>query len=154
MAVRSPYILTSLLKQSRGSMPESQDSMVETMDGRHCRTSCRGLKKLSPPVSIPTELTLLFWGDSNTYVFGRALKEWYVANKMISISEKQIVVKYRSGSSPRHWLPSNHPKHDRRFGHLWAKAKRFSGPAIRDTLSGNTRLVVIGLGGNMGHWEQ
>lgn len=85
------------------------------------------------------------FGDSNTYVFGPVLRAHLVREGWPSA---QVVVKYRSGSSPGHWLAKGHAEHRRGFGELWQRALPFSGSTVADALDPATALVVVGLGGN------
>lgn len=92
-----------------------------------------------------TKPNVVVFGDSNTVSFGPA---WSKALGGKGWPSDQVVVQSRSGTTPRHWLPKSHPMHSTKFGTLWAR-KAQGHPAIRDALSPATRLVIIGLGGNM-----
>jgi len=92
-----------------------------------------------------TRPSVVILGDSNTVSFGPA---WAEALARQGWPSGQVVVHHRSGTTPRHWLPAGHPLYQSRYGELWAKGGRDQ-PAIRDALSPATRLVIVGLGGNM-----
>ncbi len=84
-------------------------------------------------------------GDSNTLSFGPA---WVTALVRQGWPTDQVVLHHRSGTTPRHWLPKAHALYQSRFGTLWARTGRRH-PSVRNALSPATRLVIIGLGGNM-----
>jgi len=92
-----------------------------------------------------TRPNVVVLGDSNTISFGPA---WVKALVGQGWSADQVVVHHRSGTTPRHWLPKTHALYQSRFGTLWSKTGRGK-PSVRDALSPATRLVIVGLGGNM-----
>ncbi|MEM9452629.1 MAG: hypothetical protein AAGF11_00520 [Myxococcota bacterium] len=92
-----------------------------------------------------TKPNVVVFGDSNTVSLGPA---WAAALVRTGWPASQIVVHHRAGTTPRHWLPKTHSLHHSRFGALWTRRSR-NQPALRDALSAATRLVIIGLGGNM-----
>lgn len=95
----------------------------------------------------PFRPNVVVFGDSNSYVFGPALRAWL--ERELGFARDQVVVKYRSSSAPSHWLATDDPSHLSRLGQLWTLRGRFThGPSVADALSDRTRLVVIGLGGN------
>lgn len=92
-----------------------------------------------------TKPNVVILGDSNTWAFGPA---WVDALVRKGWPRDQVVMRYRSGSSPQHWLPKSHRLHSSHFGSLWTRKDRRQ-PAAADAISPSTRMVVIGLGGNM-----
>ena len=89
----------------------------------------------------PNARNVVAFGDSNTWVFGPALRRWLEARKHATAA--QVVVKYRSGSRPSHWIAGAAKG-------LWSGDLKFShGPSVEEALSEQTALVLIGLGGNM-----
>lgn len=92
-----------------------------------------------------TKPNVVILGDSNTWAFGPA---WVDALARKGWPRQQVVMRYRSGSSPRHWLPKSHRLHAAHFGALWER-KGGGQPTIADAISPSTRMVMIGLGGNM-----
>ncbi|MCA9705380.1 MAG: SGNH/GDSL hydrolase family protein, partial [Myxococcales bacterium] len=89
-----------------------------------------------------TKPNAVVFGDSNTVSLGPA---WAAALVRQGWPSSQVIVHHRAGTTPRHWLPKTHALHEGRFGVLWAEGR----PALRDALCPATRLVIIGLGGNM-----
>lgn len=102
---------------------------------------------LGGPVSSTSspKPNVVCFGDSNTYVFGPALRELLTREGW---SSADVIVKYRSGSSPGHWLARSNAAHRSGFGELWQRALPFSGSTVADALDPATALVVVGLGGN------
>ncbi len=84
-------------------------------------------------------------GDSNTWAFGPA---WVQTLLGLGWPAGQVTMIYRSGTTPRHWLPKSHPLHHPKFGVLFDRKERGQ-PSVHDALSPATALVIIGLGGNM-----
>lgn len=85
-------------------------------------------------------------GDSNTWAFGPAFHRHFVAEGW---PQDQVVLHYRNGSSPQHWLPRGHRRYSSGKGELWRRRARQQ-PSVADAISPSTALVIIGLGGNMG----
>ncbi|MEM6989419.1 MAG: N-acetylmuramidase domain-containing protein [Myxococcota bacterium] len=99
------------------------------------------MPRRSTPDFDPNSPNVVAFGDSNTYVFGRALRDWLVDNS--GVPAGQVVVKFRSGTRPAQWLS------DSARG-LWTGDLKFShGPYVAEALGPRTVLVLIGLGGNM-----
>ncbi|MEX1366234.1 MAG: hypothetical protein AB1Z98_24125 [Nannocystaceae bacterium] len=92
-----------------------------------------------------TKASAVVFGDSNTWAFGPA---WVDALTASGWPADQVLLSYRSGSTPRHWLPRSHRLHHSKYGVLIERAER-GRPAVFDALSPATALVIIGLGGNM-----
>ncbi|MEM9462752.1 MAG: SGNH/GDSL hydrolase family protein [Myxococcota bacterium] len=91
------------------------------------------------------EPNAVVFGDSNTWAFGPA---WVDALVRGGWPASQVVLIHRSGTTPRHWLPRSHRLYQPKFGVLVGRKERGQ-PAVYDALSPMTRLVIIGLGGNM-----
>lgn len=90
----------------------------------------------------------VIFGDSNTWVFGPAVRDWLARNTELPAS--QIIVKYRSGSSPAHWLEGSSKEFwTKRLPTETNKSPFALGPAVAEALSDATALVFVGLGGNM-----
>ncbi|MCX4245584.1 SGNH/GDSL hydrolase family protein [Paraliomyxa miuraensis] len=94
---------------------------------------------------VDLEPNAVVFGDSNTWAFGPAWVDTLVRKGW---PRSQVVLVYRSGTTPRHWLPREHPLYHAGHGVMFEHAE--SGrPSIHDALSPTTELVIIGLGGNM-----
>lgn len=91
------------------------------------------------------EPNAVVFGDSNTWAFGPA---WVQALIGLGWPASQVLLIYRSGTTPRHWLPKSHRLYHSKFGVLF-EHREGGRPSVHDALSPATRLVIIGLGGNM-----
>ncbi len=89
---------------------------------------------------------IVVFGDSNTWAFGPAFHQHFVEEGW---HRDQVIVHYRSGSSPQHWLPRSHRRYSSAMSNLWTRKSRRQ-PSLDEALSPSTSLVIIGLGGNMG----